>query len=93
MFRHDNVAGHEETITDARLFQRCLEQILGLRWGQQWLPLIATEGHEVQLSRLLKSLQSPGHDQKITLSRVRVLCCDEYKSPTQASLEWGTLDP
>jgi len=69
MLRHDHVAGDEETVALAGLFQGAFKDLARLGVDQARLSAVTTEGDEVEVAGLVKALQSPGQGRKCTLVR------------------------
>jgi hypothetical protein len=65
MLGHDDVANHIEPVPTAGLLEGFEEDVALLRCVQKRCALVATEGEEVQVSGLLRSLQSPRHGQRV----------------------------
>jgi hypothetical protein len=68
---HDHVSAHVEPVPLPNPLQRPFEDPTRLRRSQQGSAMVATEGDEVQKARLLKPLQSPGHDCRMSTSPTR----------------------
>ena len=49
-------------VVSTRTFRSKIQQTFGMCRAQQWLTTVATEGHKVQITDLLMTLQSPGHN-------------------------------
>jgi len=65
MLGHDHVAGYVKTILLAHPLQRALEGVTVLHDHKFRLPVIATEGDEVEMLRVLKPAQSRWHRRTI----------------------------
>jgi hypothetical protein len=48
VFRHHDVADHVEVITATGLFERALEDLLGMGCVEEGLPPVTSEGDEVE---------------------------------------------
>ena len=98
VLRHDHISGDVEAVLPPRPFQRDFKQVFGMCTGQQRLTAIATEGHEVQITGLLVSLESPRHGGSINDPLPASLRCSIQSPvtesvtsddpPTQAKKAW-----
>jgi hypothetical protein len=58
---HDDVSGDAKRVPLSHALKRLLEDVARLRCAEEWFAPVATERNEVQTSRLLKPLETPGH--------------------------------
>jgi len=63
MLRHDHVTNNEEIVPAAHALEGEFEDLASLRRAQQLSSTVAGEVDEMQVTGLLKTLQSPGHGQ------------------------------
>jgi hypothetical protein len=66
VFGHDDESGHVEPVPAAYFFQRHNKGVADVRGSQRWRAVITTGGNEMDVTRLLISLQSPRHGDEIT---------------------------
>jgi len=65
MLRHDDVTGHGEVVMSPRLLQRLFEDAAMKCRSEFLLTVVATEGDEVKLLGVVKTFESPGHDESV----------------------------
>jgi hypothetical protein len=65
MLRNDDISIDAETVVLANALQRGHKRAANARIGEFRLSVITTESQEVNLSGLLKVLQSPGHNGRL----------------------------
>jgi hypothetical protein len=58
---HQDIGCDDEALLSARLFQEPLDGVFGLGSAQEGLPLVATEGDEVEELGLLKAFEAGRH--------------------------------
>ena len=61
VFGHYHVAEDHPLVALPYLFQHFHEQVAATRTGEQRLPVVATEGKEMQVVSTLPAFQAPGH--------------------------------
>ncbi len=64
VFGHHYLAKDHPSVTLPHLFEHFDEQVAAARAGKQGLPMIATEGKEVQVVSTLTALPAPRHNRK-----------------------------
>ncbi len=65
MLWHDDVSVHAKSVGLSDPFQRGEEDLTGFRSCQLRLPVVAAEGEEMVLTRLLESIERPGHEDRV----------------------------
>jgi hypothetical protein len=65
MFRHDDIAAHEESIPMAGFFQGLEKTIAGTWSSEQRIAVLTTEGEEMETPSFLVTLETPRHGHSV----------------------------
>src|SRR5579872_1497061 len=71
VFRHHYVTEDNEPVFDANFFERSQEQVAPLGGVQPRLSLVTAAGDEVQISGTVITLQTPWHEVRLNLTRLK----------------------
>jgi hypothetical protein len=66
VFRHHDITHYSKPIFLPHFLERALKHLSGFRLHEVSLPVIAAKGDEVEISAILKAVQSDGHAPECT---------------------------